>query len=146
MTPHQGISFVRRHGVVLESARGPAPSLAEAIAGEPIVGSWWGHPWSREIFEVTQAVSASEAILVCRLVNSKITFVHQRLWPALVAAADRLPKKRLALVEERHTSSGRHVAHEVPFPRWVPDHVVQSAAALSQSEALSQLPSFLVRT
>ncbi len=146
MTPKQGISFVRRHGVVLESARGPAPSLAEAIAGEPIVGSWWGHPRSHEIFEVTRAVRASEAILVCRLVDSKITFVHQRLWRALVAAADRLPKKGLALVQERHTSSGRHVAHEVPLPRWVPDHVVQSAAALSQSEALSQLPSFLVRT
>ena len=28
---------------VLQAARGPAPNLAEAIAGEPIRGSWWGH-------------------------------------------------------------------------------------------------------
>ena len=96
MTPKQGISFVRRHGVVLESAQGPVPSLAEAIAGEPITGSWWGHPRSHEIFEVTRAVRDSDSILVCRLVGSKITFVHQRLWPALVAAANRLPKKGLA--------------------------------------------------
>ena len=38
--------FVERHGVVLASARGPVPNVAEAVAGEPIRGSWWGHPAS----------------------------------------------------------------------------------------------------
>jgi hypothetical protein len=52
MTPRQALAFIRKHGVVLESAQGPVPSLAEAIAGEPIRGSWWGHPSSRLIFEV----------------------------------------------------------------------------------------------
>jgi hypothetical protein len=33
VTPKQGLSFVRRHGIVLQAARGPVPSLAEAIAG-----------------------------------------------------------------------------------------------------------------
>ena len=145
MTPKQGISFVRRHGVVLESAQGPVPSLAEAIAGEPITGSWWGHPRSAEIFEVTRAVRESDAILVCRLVDSKITFVHRRLWPALVAAANRIPTKRLVLVEEHHTSSGRHETREVPFPSWVPAQVAKSAAALSEREALSQLPPSVIR-
>jgi len=37
------IRFVETHGVVLEEGRGVRPNLAEAIAGEPIRGSWWGH-------------------------------------------------------------------------------------------------------
>jgi len=31
-------------GMLLASARGPIPNIAEMIAGEPIKGSWWGHP------------------------------------------------------------------------------------------------------
>jgi hypothetical protein len=44
MTPKQAIAFVKANGVVLESGRGAVPSLAEAIAGAPIRGSWWAHP------------------------------------------------------------------------------------------------------
>jgi hypothetical protein len=44
MTPNQAIAFVREHGVVLESGRGPVPSLAEAVAQGPLKGSWWSHP------------------------------------------------------------------------------------------------------
>src|SRR4030095_7234834 len=32
---------VREQGIVLQSARGPVPNLAEYVAGEPIRGSWW---------------------------------------------------------------------------------------------------------
>ena len=35
---------------MLQSARGPLPNLAEWIAGEPIRGSWWGHPCGHETF------------------------------------------------------------------------------------------------
>ena len=38
------ISFVRQHGVVLESAKGPVPNLAQAVAKTPIHGNWWAHP------------------------------------------------------------------------------------------------------
>ncbi len=41
VSPKEGLAFVKRHGVVLHAARGPVPSLAEAIAGGPIRGSWW---------------------------------------------------------------------------------------------------------
>ena len=40
-TVREALAFVERHGAVLLSARGAAPSLAEWIAGEPIRGSWW---------------------------------------------------------------------------------------------------------
>ena len=50
VSPRDAIAFVERHGVVLEAARGPVPSLAEAIACEPIGGSWWGHAKGGQIF------------------------------------------------------------------------------------------------
>jgi hypothetical protein len=38
VTLEQALDFVREHGIVLESARGPVPSLADAIAGTPVSG------------------------------------------------------------------------------------------------------------
>jgi hypothetical protein len=35
------LEWVREQGIVLQSARGPIPNLAEYVAGEPIRGSWW---------------------------------------------------------------------------------------------------------
>jgi hypothetical protein len=69
MTPRQALAFVRKHGVVLEAARGPVPSLAEEIAGEPMRGSWWSHPRSQEIFTVTRALRDSGDVLGCRAVE-----------------------------------------------------------------------------
>jgi hypothetical protein len=130
---------VRKHGVVLESAVGPVPSVAAAIAGGPIRGSWWSHPRSHEIFELTQAIRDRGDVLVCRLVGGKITFVHRRLWPALVRAAPCFAVKQLAQVNEVHTPSGRHVNREVPFPKWVPADVLAEASQLSEEDALREL-------
>ena len=139
MTLSEAAAFVRKHGVVLESAAGPVPSLAVAIAGGPISGSWWSHPRSHEIFEITRTIRGSEDVLVCRLVKGKVTFVHRRLWPALVRVAKRFPKKQLAQVHEVHTDSGRHVAREVAFPKWVPAEVTAEASQLSEEEAVREL-------
>jgi hypothetical protein len=76
---------------------------------------------------------------VCRLADGKITFVHQRLWPALVRAADRLPNEHVARVREVHSASGKHVLEETPFPDWVPADVIQRAQSLEESEALAAL-------
>ena len=120
MTAAEALAFVEEHGVVLVSAKGPLPRLTEAIAGEPIKGSWWGHPKSHQIWAILEAVTESEDALVCRLVKGKITLVHRRLWPALVRLAKRFPPDQIAKVRQEHTASGRHVNKEVPFPRWVP--------------------------
>jgi len=50
----EALAFVDEH--ILESGRGPVPSLVEAIAGEAIRGTWWGHPKGRAIFRATRAV------------------------------------------------------------------------------------------
>jgi hypothetical protein len=143
MTPRQAVAFIRKHGVVLEAAQGPAPSLAEVIAGEPIRGNWWSHPKSQEIFAVTRAVRDSEDVLVCRLIKGKVTFVHRRLWPALVRASGRLPSAHLAQVHEVHTSSGRHATEEIPFPDWVPSSVREAARRLSEEAAVTELAAWL---
>lgn len=143
MTLLQALAFVRKHGVVLEAARGPLPSLAEAIAGEPVRGSWWSHASSQHIFELTRAVRDSEEVLVCRLVQGKITYVHRRLWPAVVRAAKRLPRKDLAQVHEAHTSTGRHLTKTVAFPKWVPAEVAREAAHLAEPGAISAFRAYL---
>jgi hypothetical protein len=139
MTQRQALDFVRKHGVVLEAAAGPVPSLAEAIAGGPIRGSWWAHPASQRIFELTRVVRDSPDLLVCRVVAGKVTYVHRRLWAALVRAAKRFPKERLAQVREVHTATGRHVVKEVAFPKWVPADTSAEARRLSEDEAVRQL-------
>ena len=144
MTPKQAITFVERHGVVLQAARGPVPSLAEAVAGGPIRGSWWGHPKGREIFRVAQAICENPDILVCKLIEGKITYVHRRLWPALVKLAPRFRREQLAKVWDEHTASGAHRSRQEPFPEWVPSEVKRKAAALSDSEAESILQSSLL--
>lgn len=137
MTSRQALAFIRKHGVVLESARGPAPSLAEAIAGGPVSGNWWSHPKSHEIFAVTRAIRDHGDVLVCRLVKGKVTFVHRRLWPALVRVANRFPSVRLSQVRDIHTRSGHHVTKDVPFPQWVPASVRTAASNLSEDRALA---------
>ncbi len=139
MTIDQAKSFVQKHGVVLASGKGPVPRLTEALAGEPIAGSWWSHSKAHEIFAVLQAVVQSGDVLVCRLVEGKVTLVHRRLWPALVRVAERFPKNQIAQVHQEHTASGRHVNREVPFPKWVPLEVTERARVISEEEALGAL-------
>jgi hypothetical protein len=139
----EALAFVRDHGVVLASARGTVPRLTEAIVGEPIRGSWWSHPQSRRIYAILQAVSASDQVLVCRLIEGKITLVHRRLWPALAVLAGRFAPAQLTRVRDEHTSSGRHINHEIAFPKWVPADVWEQAKEISESEALDVFESWL---
>jgi hypothetical protein len=139
LTPAQAIAYVRKHGIVLESASGPVPSLVQAIAGGEIEGSWWAHPRGREVFNITRAVRDSGQVLVCRLVAGKVTRVHQRLWPALVRCTDHFRPDRLSQLAEEHTASGKHVSRQRPFPNWVPPAFASKADVLSEDEALSLL-------
>ena len=146
LTPAQALAFVARHGVVCESARrGTIPSLAGAIAGEAIAGNWWSHAHGQRIFALTRAVREDSYVLVCRLVDGRITFVHARLWPALVRLAQRFPAAALARVCERHTADGRHVVDEVPFPRWVPAATRSAARRLDETRAGRLLRPLLLR-
>jgi hypothetical protein len=139
MTATEALVFIEQRGVVLASARGPIPRLTEVIAGEPIKGSWWGHPKGQQIFVILEAITESEDVLVCRLVKGKITLVHRRLWPALVRLAKRFAPDQIAQVKQEHTSSGRHLNKEVPFPHWVPAAVAKQAKSMSEADAIAAL-------
>ena len=141
MTPQQALAFVKGRGIVLESARGPVPSLAEAIAGKPVAGSWWGHPKGEAIFVCSRVIRNSREVLTCRLINGKVTYVHQRLWPALLRLSGSFKAGRLAPIREIHTAAGTHRVEERPFSKWVSPEVRRQSARLSREKAKSLLES-----
>jgi hypothetical protein len=139
MNAKQALAWVKESGIAVESARASVPSLAQAVAGEPLKGSWWAHSKRNEIFQLSRAIRSCPDVLVCRLVDGKITYIHRHLWPALFRLAGRFSKHRLAAVKEVHTPAGKHKLLVTPFPKWVPTEVLRSAQKLSEKEATSQL-------
>src|SRR4029453_12076541 len=127
-------------GVGAGPARGRFPSRAEGLAGEPIRGSWWGHPKGHAIFRAAEAVSDSPDVLVCKLVEGKVTYVHRRLWPALVRLASWFPRAQLAKVWNEHTATGEHRSRRISFPEWVPAEVARQAKRLPLTKAHEMLP------
>ena len=64
------------------------PSLTALVAGAPIKGSWWGHPAGKRIFQVASALEDGDGVLFVPLLSAKVTLVHRRLWPALLAVGE----------------------------------------------------------
>lgn len=131
--------FVAEHGVVLASGKGPVPSLAEAIAGEPIRGSWWGHAAGKRIFDALNEVDDDPDVLCFRLVDGKNTFVHRRLWPALARLAGELGHERTTAIRQEHTETGAHRNVLTPYPEWVPPDVARAARELDIERARAAL-------
>ncbi|HJT82253.1 MAG TPA: hypothetical protein VJ719_13740 [Chthoniobacterales bacterium] len=142
MTASEALEWVEKCGIAVESARVSLPNLVQLITGEPPRGSWWGHPRADQILRLSRAIRRSPDVLVCRLVNGKITYVHRRMWPALVALAGRFPKERLAALKEVHLPSGNHKVLVTLFPQWVPNDVRRAATKLPR-KAISQLEALL---
>jgi hypothetical protein len=59
------------------------PSLATLVAGEPVIGSWWGHPRGGDIFRI--AGELDDEVVTAKLIDGKVTFLHRRLWAPLAA-------------------------------------------------------------
>ena len=139
MNAKEALAWVEECGIAVESARTRVPSLVQVVVGEPVRGSWWAHPKGNEILRLSRTIRSSPDILVCRLVDGKITYVHRRLWPALVVLASRFSKARLAAIKEVHTPSGKHKLLVTPFPKWVPKEILRVSKNLTEKEAASQL-------
>lgn len=140
-SPSKWVAFVKKHGVVLASAKGPVPSIAEAVAGEPIVGSWWAHPKGKAIFAALSAIDDSTDVRCFKLVDGKVTFVHRKTWPALVRLGTDgvIAAEQLAAVQQEHMPSGEHRNVTTPFPDWVDDDTQAKADALTVDKARAQL-------
>ncbi|SRR5712692_5574584 len=76
----------RRVGVLLESDP-RLPSVTGLVIGRPLRGSWWGHPSGRRIWRVLNKFCRRRDVLTTKLVSGKVTFVHRRLWPQLLAVS-----------------------------------------------------------
>jgi hypothetical protein len=131
------LAFVEREGMVLESARHDSvPNLVRHIVGEPVRGSWWGHPKGHEIYALLGALrDAEEQVAVCKFIDGKITYIHCRLWAACARLADVLGAARFDLIRSIHTDKGHHRSERVPVTEWLPSGVVKEAAVLSEDEA-----------
>ena len=123
------------HGILLQSAKGPVPNLADLVAGETIKGSWRGHPLGHDIYAAINVVRDSADVVATRLIKGKVTLIHRRMWPALVRIASRFEPERLAALHEEHLTSGRHRTTTTPFPDWVPADAIKAAEALTEAQA-----------
>jgi hypothetical protein len=78
--------LLRQHRLLLESDP-VLPSVVTAIAGEPLKGSWWGHPLGNRIFNASNALADHPDVLTAKLVGGKVTYILRELWPAFLAVA-----------------------------------------------------------
>jgi hypothetical protein len=140
-TGKRALSLLRQHGAMLQAGRGPLPSLAEAIAGEPIRGSWWGHPAGKLIYRVLEELYESPEVISCKLVEGKVTLIHRRLWPAILRLVPQRRGPALDRALQEHTASGAHRSVTQLYPSWISAEARAEAATLSEAEARALLGS-----
>jgi hypothetical protein len=83
-TAQQALAFVRKHGIVTLVHVPPLRSLVVEVAGGPVKGSWWSHPRGDVIFALATALEESGEVLTAKIIDGKVTFIAQRLWPSLL--------------------------------------------------------------
>ena len=131
------VRLVEKNGVMLASARGAVPNIAEVVAGAPIIGGWWAHPKGKAIFAALSEIDDSDDIRCFKLIDGKITFAHRRVWPALVRLGrdGAVPTDKLAAVQQEHLPTGEHRNFITPFPDWVDDATAKAADKLTLTAA-----------
>ncbi len=77
---------MERTGLLLETDP-ILPSVVSEVVGEPVRGSWWGHPRGNEIFNLASELFDHPDVITAKLLGGKVTYVHRRLWPALSGVA-----------------------------------------------------------
>ena len=61
------------------------PSVVALVTGETPRTSWWSHPKGRLIYAVVTELAEHPDVLFTKLLHTKVTLVHRRLWSALMA-------------------------------------------------------------
>jgi hypothetical protein len=80
------LAELSRYGLLLQQDL-LLPSVVTIVAGEPLHRSWWSHSSGHLIYSCLNALTQHPDTLVSRLVSGKVTYVHRRLWPAVLAVA-----------------------------------------------------------
>jgi hypothetical protein len=107
-TVREALALLKRRGAMLL-----VPDLVEAVAGEPVKGTWWAHKAGPTIYRLANELEDHAEVVVGKLARGKVTFVHARLFPALArvvtdegwrkvrsATLDGDAKKELARIEK----------------------------------------------
>ena len=104
------------------------PSVVGIITGESLSSSWWSHKRGQDIFNCLNSIE--DVAISTRLIGGKVTFVHRRLWPALLGVAmsrsewqlppanaktKDLQERLTVFTEEVHTETGRHEMRLQPW-------------------------------
>lgn len=80
------LDALSRSGLLLKQDK-RLPNVVTLVTGESLHSSWWSHPEGRLIFAVLLELSEHPDVLFAKLLHRKVTLVHRRLWPAILAAA-----------------------------------------------------------
>ncbi len=94
---------LERHELLLQAGR-EFPSVANIVADEEIVGSWWAHSKSNLIYWVCEDLEQHPHVADARLIAGKVTHMWHTIWPHVAAIAlARAPwqTRRLTLAARR---------------------------------------------
>lgn len=96
-TVEDALEYLKTHRVVTEVPAQGAHSLAEAVAGGPLQGSWREHAKGRRIYRLGRQLRARPDVLAVRLVEGRVAFVHPSLWPEVYRVVMEPTRRRGAL-------------------------------------------------
>ena len=120
---------LERIGLLFERDR-VHPSFTAIAAGEPIAGSWWGHARGHDIYEALHRFHEGSGALSAKLVNGKVTYMHRRLWPELLALA----RANVARRREGLSPLARSLAAQVEREGLLRAHVLARAGLAGAAE------------
>src|SRR5713101_344481 len=90
------------------------PSIVGLFCGQRVNASWWSLPEAHDIFRCLGSLDSKTAVAT-RLIMRKVTYVHRRLWPALVTlGAAQQPWQTRALPSEARQLLARTARGESP--------------------------------
>ena len=79
------VALIHDKGLLLQTDP-VAVSAVGLLGGGAVAGSWWARPDGKIIFAGLQVLEHDPDIALFKLLNSKVAFVHRRLWPDVAAA------------------------------------------------------------
>ena len=78
--------LLKQYRLLLESDK-QFPSVVGTIMGQPVRGSWWGHPKGMLVYNTLKKFSLQPGVLTTKLLAGKTTFVNRPLWPPFLTVA-----------------------------------------------------------
>ncbi len=108
------LAELRRYGLLLQTDA-QLPSVAAVVTGAPVRGSWWAHSRAHDIYQATHQLREHPDVIYAKLISAKVTYVHRKLWPALLGVAT----SRERWQTQGLSTSGRALLERVESAEWL---------------------------